>query len=697
MKNKQKSLASRIEIVVLLAVLLASGLVCVVSVVQAENAIRTSTRQRMLDIANCASGSVNGDVLKKLTKEDQDTAEYKRVYDSLAIFRDNIETEYIYGIRKEDDGRFTFTVDPALNDPAEFGAEVVKTDALIRASNGIASADEKPYTDEWGTFYSAYSPVFDSAGNVAGIIAVDFSKKWYEGQQAEQIGKTIILYLVILVFTLMVVGFICFLQINSIVEPMAQITKIAKRYQDGDYTGNLEVDRDDELGVLSRTLQSMATSLTEQIMIAEAADRAKGDFLASMSHEIRTPINAMLGNNEMIFRESEEADIRKYSENVKAAGAQLLGLVDEILAYSKNGEKQTGSKPQKAERKRERFTASDARILAVDDNSMNLQVFLNLVKRTGIIVDTALSGDEGLALAKETKYDVIVLDHMMPEKDGIETLAQLRADKACINASTPAICLTANAVPGARKIYMDAGFDDYLTKPVDTDELEVMLRKFIPDEKIEVYEVPEGSEEGMEKIPEELERLRTRSVDIDAGIKNNGSVDSYLSLLGMFYRSVDDNTGELNRLYSENDIKNYIIKVHGLKSLLRIIGATGLGEEAQALEDAGKNDDQNYIRANHDRFIDAFRRLCDDLSYLFTEEEDDGADRPEADTELINRAYDQIRKAADDMDCDRLETVFEEMKAYRIPEDEAELFGKLRAASERFEYATIIELLDGAK
>ena len=319
----------------MLAVVLSSGSICVVSLIEAGKAIKNSTEQRMLDIANCASGSVNGDVLEKLTKNDKDTPEYRSIYNTLAVFRDNIESEYVYGIREEADGRFTFTVDPAISDPAKFGSEVVKTDALITASRGVAAADKKPYTDEWGSFYSAYSPVFDSEGKVAGIIGVDFSREWYEGQQREQTRKSITLYLMILFIALAATGMICFIQIGSITTPMEQITEVAKRYQNGDFSGKLEIEREDELGVLSRSLQSMAASLTEQIKEAEIANHAKSDFLANMSHEIRTPINAMLGMNEMIIRESDDHTILTYSENVKTAGKSLLGIVNDILDFSK--------------------------------------------------------------------------------------------------------------------------------------------------------------------------------------------------------------------------------------------------------------------------------------------------------------------------------------------------------------------------
>lgn len=693
LQPNRKSIAFHIWSVVILAAVLSSGLICVVSLVQARSAIRSSTRQRMIDIANCAAGSINGDVLKKLTKNDVDTDEYRTIYNSLAVFRDNIETEYIYGIRKEEDGRFTFTVDPAIEDPGEFGEEVVKTDALVMASKGITAVDEEPYTDKWGTFYSAYSPVHDSNGNVAGIIGVDFSKEWYEGQQREQTRKTVIIYVIILIFTLLIVGAVCYAHIRSIMDPIKKITRIAGRYRDGDFEETLEIDRQDELGVLSSALQSMATSLTEQIMVAENANHAKSVFLANMSHEIRTPINAMLGNNEMILRESTDPAIRSYSDNVKVAGGQLLRLVDEILAYSKTGEKPEEKPAEGADDKKERFTAPSARILAVDDNTTNLQVFINLVKRTGVSVDTAESGPEGIELARKNKYDVLVLDHMMPEMDGIETLAKIRLEQDGLNVSTPVVCLTANAIPGAREFYMQSGFDDYLTKPVDPNELEKMLKTYIPDEKIEMVPADEvNTDAADEVIPEELRTLPDYAINTEAGIRNNGTVSSYMSILKMFHDTIEEKADELNRLYDEKDRENYTIKVHSLKSSLRIIGAEGLGEDAQRLEDAGKTDNGQYIRDHHGKFTEECVKLKRVLSGLFPKEDDSG--RPEASDEHMKKVFDDIKAAAEEMDCDRLEAIFSGMEKYRVPSAQKELFAALKASSDRFEYSTITELLE---
>ena len=132
-----------------------------------------------------------------------------------------------------------------------------------------------------------------------------------------------------------------------------------------------------------------------------------------------------------------------------------------------------------------KFTASLAHILVVDDTFVNLMVFKGLLTKTEVKIDTADNGRRAIELAQEKKYDIIFLDHMMPDKDGIETLKEIRAKASGPNVDTPAICLTANAVSGAKEFYMEAGFNDYLTKPIDSERLEEMIYHYLPKELIE--------------------------------------------------------------------------------------------------------------------------------------------------------------------------------------------------------------------
>lgn len=620
------------------AILLITGILfCSISVYRARISIRRAIQQRMLDIANCASGSLDGDALGALTADDVGSDSYNDIYNSLAVFRDNVELEYIYSIKEEADGQFVFTMDLDQETPAAFGDSVKYTDALAKAGDGTTAVDEVPYSDKWGEFYSAYSPVFDSKGNVAGIIAVDFSADWFDGQLSSQMRSTVISYGIILLIAILVAAALLFSTVRPFVKMQGQ--------------------------------------LFEDKVRAESANMAKSDFLANMSHEIRTPINAMLGMNEMVLRESRKAkgqdsiddksakealdSIISYAGYVENAGHNLLALVNDILDFSKieagridlaeapyslgnligelgnmvrvrandkdleyiedvdgslpdnlcgdalrvrqvlvnllsnavkytdqgcvslkvSGQKQeddtllltftvsdtgigiraqdrdklftrferlemernstvegtglglvitkrlldmmngnisvqseyrrgsifTVTIPQKIvsdepvgesaeavagndEPQQEpdygKFRAPSARVLVVDDTMVNIMVVMHLLKDTQVICDKATSGADAIQMAKETEYDLIFMDQRMPEMDGTEAFHKIRETQGGASSNAPVICLTADAVVGAREKYLAEGFTDYLSKPVEGYALEKMLMRHLPKEKV---------------------------------------------------------------------------------------------------------------------------------------------------------------------------------------------------------------------
>ncbi|MBQ7678257.1 MAG: response regulator, partial [Butyrivibrio sp.] len=309
---------------------------------------------------------------------------------------------------------------------------------------------------------------------------------------------------------------------------------------------------------------------------------------------------------------------------------------------------------------------------------------------------TASSGDEGLKLSMGKKYDVIFFDHMMPEKDGIETLHELKEQSDNPNLATPAICLTANAVSGAREQYLAEGFDDYLTKPIDSAKLEEMLIFYLPEDKVELSMLEHKSEETVEATPTD-ERFAALAavpgVNISDGITNSGDVESYVGMLRIFYNAIDENTVLINSFYDAGDLKNYAIKVHALKSSARIIGAGELGEEAQALETAGKEGDESFIRRHHADFMAHYAALQPVLAGMFETSSVD-ENLPEADPAKMAEVYEQLRTAAEDMDTDTLEEIFDEMQNWRIPESDAGLFKKIYNAFNDFDYDAIVEMLD---
>ena len=183
----KKKLNSTVWIVLMVSLLLLgfTSIFGALMIWRSQAAINELISSRMLDISNSAADLIDGDVLGSLRAEDADTPEYQQCLAILRAFQDNIDLRYIYGIMELEDGSFAFTVDPAP-DPGEFGAPVVSTEALRTAFSGTPAADEVPYEDEWGRFYSAYSPVYNSAGEIVGAIGVDFDADWYDAQLRAQ-------------------------------------------------------------------------------------------------------------------------------------------------------------------------------------------------------------------------------------------------------------------------------------------------------------------------------------------------------------------------------------------------------------------------------------------------------------------------------------------------------------------------------
>ena len=611
-------------------------------------------------------------------------------------------------------------------------------------------------------------------------------------------------------------------------------------------------------------------ALREAKAVAEEASRAKSDFLANMSHEIRTPINAVMGMDEMILRESADESIITYANNIKTASNTLLGLINDILDFSKieagkieiipveydiasmindlvnmiytraddkglemfldfdpnlprklygdevrikqvitniltNAVKYTEegsvtfhigfdknklerdsiflhvsvidtgigireedmdklfSEFERIEEKRnrhiegtglgmtitkqmlelmgsslkvestygegsifyfslkqkvvdkeplgdyeetyrrsiieratyhEKFTAPEAEVLVVDDNPMNLMVINSLLKQTLVQVDTAESGAECLKKSAEKKYDIIFLDHMMPDKDGVDTLRELRADEGNPNAGTAVVCLTANAISGAKEQYIEEGFDDYLAKPIDPDMLEDMMMHYLPKEKLQAPSETEAaaSEAGGESIiPDYIKAID--EINIDTGIKNYaGDEEAYLETLKVYSVSAGNYVDEIREYYQSGDLSNTTIKIHALKSTLRIIGATDLGEFAQSLENAGKAGDTATLDAQLDELMNESMSIARALSPLADEpenpEEDDDA-LPLIDKNVLQGCLMRIRKYAEGRDDVGIEDILDELSEYRIPEEEKDRIARIRQAVDEFDFEAV--------
>ena len=275
-----------------------------------------------------------------------------------------------------------------------------------------------------------------------------------------------------------------------------------------------------------------------------------------------------------------------------------------------------------SERKEKTIVAPDAHILVVDDVEINLKVIKGLLKKTHIQIDTAASGMECLQYVKNNHYNIIFLDHMMPEMDGLETLQQMKIMSDNLNKSTPVIMLTANATRGARQEYINAGFTDYLTKPVKEESLQAMLKKYLD---VNLYSKPDADhskpDAQVNSNPVDSQSGKDRNVlqclkempelDVQTGLKYCMDEEIYQEMLYEYIKA--DNVEAIDKLFAAQDWKNYITAVHALKSTSLTIGAVSLSESAKALEFAGKDEKIDYIEDNHKAVMEQYQSLLDKL------------------------------------------------------------------------------------
>lgn len=246
----------------------------------------------------------------------------------------------------------------------------------------------------------------------------------------------------------------------------------------------------------------------------------------------------------------------------------------------------------------ESFVAPDAQILVVDDNDTNLFVVKSLLKQTQVQITTCLSGKECLKRICEMHYDVILLDHMMPEMDGIETLHQAKKTKESLCLDTPFIALTANAILGVREMYLSEGFDDYLSKPINVQELEKMLRRYIPQEKITVRSVSHKEQE---------EQPATGAyLNVEMGMRYAAQNEGmYREFLEIFCNQKAGKQESLEKSLSSGDWENYAVCARALKASALSIGAERLFECAKKMEAISKYNPP-FIKENHEAFMELY-------------------------------------------------------------------------------------------
>ena len=368
--------------------------------------------------------------------------------------------------------------------------------------------------------------------------------------------------------------------------------------------------------------------------------------------------------------------------------------------------------------------APEARILVVDDNKVNLNVTSHILSAYGIKPDLAESGRAAIDRINSGYYDLVFMDHMMPGMDGVETTGLIRSQGDAYTSELPIVALTANAVDGAKEMFLSSGFNDFISKPINVSRLEEILAEWLPEHMISYVKQDKNKPEntvrdeqidtlGMLGIiddsiapPQENEvpandyGFSIPDVDIGAGLKLCGDMDAYMSILKTYMETADDSIERIACFARERDYKNYTIEVHGLKSSSRAIGANELSEMARQLELAGKEENYDRITADTPALLAKYTDLVEHIKPVMADQSGsdsgDDSDKPLIDPELLRSGVKDALAAIDELDSDEAMKIFDSLLEYSFPSgDISSAIEKARQYTDNFAYEKAEELLRG--
>ena len=333
------------------------------------------------------------------------------------------------------------------------------------------------------------------------------------------------------------------------------------------------------------------------------------------------------------------------------------------------------------------FEAPDAKILFVDDNEVNLAVCVGLLKPLNAQIDTAISGVEAIDKISSQMYDLIFMDHMMPEMDGIETTHIIRRLHPEYD-DVPIIALTANAMENAKGMFLVEGMNDFMPKPIEFGELLRMVKTWLPEGKVLPLSGDKIIAQGEEK-----EELIIPGVDVKEAIHLIGSVRVYKDVLTQYYKNIEKKKQIILQAYENGDWGRYTTEVHALKSSSRQIGAMELGDLAEKLEKAGKASDLSFIKQHTSELLEKYQSLRDRLTPYFSADE--------AMQETIAMSDDEIREilqklvdAIDDLDSTTIEELMQILVTASDKEPMCTWSKKMMEAAEEYDYELCENIAD---
>jgi CheY-like chemotaxis protein len=310
----------------------------------------------------------------------------------------------------------------------------------------------------------------------------------------------------------------------------------------------------------------------------------------------------------------------------------------------------------------ETFKIPGVNILVVDDVPTNLRVAQGLLAPYEATVDICMSGKEAMAAVNKKNYDIVFMDHMMPEMDGLETARTLREMQGGRFADMIIIALSANAIVGAKEMFLQNGLNDFISKPIEIDKLNAMLTKWIPKEK-QIY-----SEPATDTPTTDTKANTIEGINMEKGLRlSGGNKTIYNEILELFHEDIEAKIAQLTNAINDNDVNLYNIYVHALKSACANIGATELSDQASALETAAIKNDIPFITENNPALLEGLKSLQKNIADalgLTDKTETITADTPAYDREALKTALLQLKIALESYDSLAIDETSKTVGAY---------------------------------
>lgn len=327
------------------------------------------------------------------------------------------------------------------------------------------------------------------------------------------------------------------------------------------------------------------------------------------------------------------------------------------------------------------FIAPDAHILIVDDNPVNLTVAKGLLEPIKMNIDTASSAAEAIDMIHHLKYDIIFMDHMMPEVDGVEATHIIRRLVPSYD-DVPIIALTANAIGGAKEMFIREGMNDFIAKPIDIKDALSKLRRWLPKGKITHVDKTEAADNGGQA---EADRgapdiLKIGELNVKQALQLLGTEKLYLTVLKEYYGAIDKKAGTIRGHKEAGRWRDYTVEVHSLKSTSRQIGAEHLSDVAAELEKAGNDGNIALINEKTDEMLKEYLGLKDILKPYFPDVSDGSDEKPAGSAEIM-RMLRHMREALDTFDTLRIDEIIEEMSKYSYDSENAEFFERIKSSA----------------